>query len=143
MNTAIQNRNESYIHLPLSKRMTETYRVIEEFGPITPQQALKFFPDNRPINTVQSRFTDLQERGYIKIVMTWNNEKTGQPNTVYEVMNLREKMDYTIVAGQTWTDRIKELENDYRLPNLSEETREIIKKEIKKFKNKLKNLITI
>ena len=143
MNTAIQNRNESYIHLPLSKRMTETYRVIEEFGPITPQQALKFFPDNRPINTVQSRFTDLHERGYIKIVMTWNNEKTGQPNTVYEVMNLREKMDYTIVAGQTWTDRIKELENDYRLPNLSEETREIIKKEIKKFKNKLKNLITI
>tara|TARA_B100001059_G_C17830839_1_gene584599 strand:+ start:1906 stop:2337 length:432 start_codon:yes stop_codon:yes gene_type:complete len=143
MNTAIQNRNESYIHLPLSKRMTETYRVIEEFGPITPQQALKFFPDNRPINTVQSRFTDLHERGYIKIVMTWNNEKTGQPNTVYEVMNLREKMDYTIVAAQTWTDRISELENDYRLPNLSEETREIIKKEIKKFKNKLKNLITI
>ena len=75
--------------------------------------------------------------------MTWNNEKTGQPNTVYEVMNLREKMDYTIVAAQTWTDRISELENDYRLPNLSEETREIIKKEIKKFKNKLKNLITI
>jgi|TARA_R110002049_G_scaffold270392_1_gene447412 hypothetical protein len=143
MNTAIQNRNESYIHLPLSKRMTETYRVIEEFGPITPQQALKFFPDNRPINTVQSRFTDLHERGYIKIVMTWNNEKTGQPNTVYEVMNLREKMDYTIVAAQTWTDRISQLENDYRLPNLSEETREIIKKEIKKFKNKLKNLITI
>lgn len=143
MNTAIQNRNESYIHLPLSKRMTETYRVIEEFGPITPQQALKFFPDNRPINTVQSRFTELHERGYIKIVMTWNNEKTGQPNTVYEVMNLREKMDYTIVAAQTWTDRISQLENDYRLPNLSEETREIIKKEIKKFKNKLKNLITI
>jgi len=143
MNTAIQNRNESYIHLPLSKRMTETYRVIEEFGPITPQQALKFFPDNRPINTVQSRFTDLHERGYIKIVMTWNNEKTGQPNTVYEVMNLREKMDYTIVAAQTWTDRISQLENDYRLPNLSEETREIIKKEIKKFKNKLKNLIII
>ena len=143
MNTAIQNRNESYINLPLSKRMTETYRVIEEFGPITPQQALKFFPDNRPINTVQSRFTDLHERGYIKIVMSWNNEKTGQPNTVYEVMNLREKMDYTIVAAQTWTDRISQLENDYRLPNLSEETREIIKKEIKKFKNKLKNLITI
>ena len=143
MNTAIQNRNESYINLPLSKRMTETYRVIEEFGPITPQQALKFFPDNRPINTVQSRFTDLHERGYIKIVMSWNNEKTGQPNTVYEVMNLRAKMDYTIVAAQTWTDRISQLENDYRLPNLSEETREIIKKEIKKFKNKLKNLITI
>ena len=143
MNTAIQNRNESYIHLPLSKRMTETYRVIEEFGPITPQQALKFFPDNRPINTVQSRFTDLHERGYIKMVMSWNNEKTGQPNTVYEVMNLREKMDYTIVAAQTWTDRISQLENDYRLPTLSEETREIIKKEIKKYKSKLKNLINI
>ena len=41
------------------------------------------------------------------------------------------------------TDKIKELENDYRLPTLSEETSEIIKKEIKKYKSKLKNLINI
>ena len=143
MNTAIQNRNESYIHLPLSKRMTETYRVIEEFGPITPQQALKFFPDNRPINTVQSRFTDLFYKGYIKPIMSIENLETTRLNTVYQVTTKQDKIDFSKKAGQAWTDRISQLENDYRLPTLSEETREIIKKEIKKYKSKLKNLINI
>ena len=143
MNTSKQNRNESFKKLNKAERLKETLSVIEKYGPITPQQALKFFPDNRPINTVQSRFTDLFYKGYIKPIMSIENLETTRLNTVYQVTTKQDKIDFSKKAGQAWTDRIKELENDYRLPNLSEETREIIKKEIKKFKNKLKNLIII
>lgn len=143
MNTAIQNRNNSYTNLNLSRRLKETLLVIEEYGPLTPQQALIYFHDNRPINTVQSRFTDLFERGYIKPIMSYENPKTGQPNTVYKVTTLKDRMDFSIKAGQAWTNRIKELENDFYCGQLSNDTQEWIKKEIKKHKTKLKNLIHI
>lgn len=138
---AIQNRDLSYMNLDLSKRMKETYIVIQEWGPLTPQQSLKYFNDNRPINTVQSRFTDLYDRGYIIPTMSYTNEKTGQSNTVYRVMTLKERMDFSIQKGQEWTERIAELETDH-LQSISKSTKKWIRNEIKKLKQKLKNLVS-
>lgn len=138
---AIQNRDLSYMNLDLSKRMKETYIVIQEWGPLTPQQSLKYFSDNRPINTVQSRFTDLYDRGYIIPTMSYTNEKTGQSNTVYRVMTLKERMDFSIQKGQEWTERIAELETDH-LQSISKSTKKWIRNEIKKLKQKLKNLVS-
>jgi len=143
MKTAIQNRNNSYKNLNLPKRMLETYEKIKKRGACTPQQVLKDFSDGRLIHSVSSRFTDLHQRGYIKPTLSWDNEKTGEKNTVYEIMSIEERIDYSKAAGQAWVNRIKELENDFHCAMLSLDTQSWIKNEIKKHKTKLKHLINI
>ncbi len=139
MNTATKNRNESYENLKLSKRLQETYMVIKEKGPITPQKAMRYFSDKREIISVASRFTDLRDRGFIKPTMSYINPKTGQSNTAYQITNDRERKDFSISAGVNWVKRIAELETDH-LQTISSDTKRWIRNEIKKHQFKLKNL---
>ena len=142
MGLAQKNRNESYHDLNLSKRLNETLNKIHELESCTPQQAQERFDDQRPINEVQSRFTDLRRRGYIRETMSYHNNRTGRDNTVYRITTDAERIDYTKAAGQEWTNRIKELERDYLL-DVSIDTKILINKEILKLNRNIKNLINI
>tara|TARA_A100001011_G_scaffold88247_1_gene92657 strand:+ start:2860 stop:3294 length:435 start_codon:yes stop_codon:yes gene_type:complete len=144
MNTAIQNRNNSFKELNLPKKLRETLQVIRNHGPLSSREAKKYFQDNREIISVASRFTDLRNRGFIRLTdYSYVNPRTNKKCAMYVEMTKDESLDYSRVAGQAWSQRISELENELYGCNLSIATCNILKEEIKKHKNLIKNLRNI
>lgn len=143
MGLAKENRNESFKKVNKKTRQLEILNLIQETGPITPNQLIqRGLQGDRPLSEVQPRFNELWKKGHLIIIGSFYNQKSDNLNCIYRISTDDEKKDYTRKAGQEWTDRIKRLEADSMF-DLSEDTREWIKKEIVNLKKNIKNLIKI
>ncbi len=141
----IENRNESYRNLPAKTRRQETLEMIKSLGQCTPQQTMEYWRDKRPTNEVNSRFTELRDRGLITPIYNLENSRSGKKNVCYRASTEQEINEYSIDAGVRWTDRIKELETDHNIKNengegLSDQTKIDIRNKIKKHNKDINNL---
>ena len=143
MGLAKINRNESFKKVNKKTRQLEILNLIQETGPITPNQLIqRGLQGDRPLSEVQPRFNELWKKGHLIIIGSFYNLKSDNLNCIYRISTDDEKKDYTRKAGQEWTDRIKRLEAD-NMFDLSVDTKEWIKKEIVNLKKNIKNLIII
>jgi len=146
------NRNESFKNLNIKGLQREVYQAISYLKTCTPEQVWKNYFPHKKLRDVHPRFTELRKMGYIKIIMSVYNKDTAKKNSVYQVMNHEEQIDYSIKKGVEIQDRKAEIETELNLGNaigyaqekpLSKETRKWLKKRLEDLVRTHKNLVTV
>ena len=137
----IKNRNTAYKNLKLSKKRQYVYEMIQALEKTSPQYLCQEYPILK-INSIVGRFTELRESGHIKILYHSTNPNTGQKNAWYGITTESERIDIINKKYQALVDKKSALERDwvFRSLQLSEITRDMIKKEINKIDLQIKNL---
>ena len=149
MITALQNKNQSFnlIAKKLPKKRKYIYEMIEKLGPVSPQDLCDFdsismFSQNYEgytINEITPRFTELRNSGFIKIVGYKENKRSKHPNAMYRVTTADEMINIKNKKYQELTNNKAQLVNDLIL-GLSSLATSIVKKEVAKINNQIKNL---
>ena len=149
MITALQNKNQSFnlIAKKLPKKRKYIYEMIEKLGPVSPQDLCDFdsmsmFCQNYEgytINEITPRFTELRNSGFIKIVGYKENKRSKHPNAMYRVTTADEMINIKNKKYQELTNNKAQLVNDLIL-GLSSLATSIVKKEVAKINNQIKNL---
>lgn len=149
MITALQNKNQSFnlIAKKLPKKRKYIYEMIEKLGPVSPQDLCELDFDNAflydyqgyTINEITPRFTELRNSGFIKIVGYKENKRSKHPNAMYRVTTADEMINIKNKRYQELTNNKAQLVNDLIL-GLSSLATSIVKKEVAKINNQIKNL---
>tara|TARA_R110002124_G_scaffold286278_1_gene466725 strand:- start:1705 stop:2145 length:441 start_codon:yes stop_codon:yes gene_type:complete len=138
-----ENSRKAYsdIKPKLSEKKRQIFEIIVALGEATPQQLVEMFNEsniNYNVN-VASRFTELREAGYIKILGNKLNKKSNKLNAVYTPTTKDERINIINKKYQEFTDIKNELINDLNL-NLSPLTKENVVKQLMKINNLISNL---
>tara|TARA_R110002096_G_scaffold423748_1_gene631197 strand:+ start:2364 stop:2732 length:369 start_codon:yes stop_codon:yes gene_type:complete len=115
MNTAIQNRNQSFFNSveKMSLRRKTVYKIIEQYGLITSQQIKEKM--KLGINQISGRVTELKQMCLVVEGGSFVNEKSNVHNTLWRLVKSEERINLINARYAALVDEQKQLENDYHL----------------------------
>ena len=139
MNTAIQNRNQSFFNSveKMSLRRKTVYKIIEQYGLITSQQIKEKM--KLGINQISGRVTELKQMCLVVEGGSFVNEKSNVHNTLWRLVKSEERINLINARYAALVDEQKQLENDYHL-GVSEHGLKVIKTRISKINKQIEQL---
>ena len=139
MQSSTQNRNGVYFSQieKLKGRRKTVFKLIKTYGFISAHQIAKKM--RLSLNCVSGRLTELKDMFLIVEAAKIHNDKTKVLNTLWRVVRQDERTDLVNAKYQELINTRDGLINDFNL-NISDITKEVLEKELKKINKKIEML---